>query len=65
LSIRWSPEALADLEAALDYLAERNPRAAEKLATGILALVERLAREALDGPEHVLEGGHRRKPITR
>jgi plasmid stabilization system protein ParE len=53
LNIIWSPEALADLEAAVDYLAERSPPAAERLATGIvaLALVERLAIEPLEGAE--------------
>jgi plasmid stabilization system protein ParE len=51
LSIIWSPEALADVEAALDYLAERSPRAAEKLVTGIVSLIDRLAAEPLERPE--------------
>jgi plasmid stabilization system protein ParE len=55
--IVWSPEAVADLEAAVQYLAERNPRAAESLATGVLQLVERLATEPLDGPPHELTSG--------
>jgi plasmid stabilization system protein ParE len=59
LSIVWSPEALADIGAAVDYLAERNVSAAERLATGILTLVERLATEPLEGPEHVLSNGER------
>lgn len=59
MTIRWSPEALGDLDAALGYLVERNPRAAEKLATGILALIERLAEGGLDGPEHILRDGQR------
>ncbi len=59
MSIRWSPEALADLEAALDYLVARNPGAAEKVASGILALIERLAEGSVDGPEHVLRDGQR------
>jgi plasmid stabilization system protein ParE len=49
LTIVWSPEALADIGAAVDYLAERNVSAAERPATGIVTLVERLATEPLDG----------------
>jgi plasmid stabilization system protein ParE len=59
LSILWSPEALADVEAALDYLTERNPPAAEKLVTGIVSLIDRLATEPLEGPQHLLENGER------
>lgn len=59
MSIIWSPEALADVEAALDYLVERNPPAAENIATGIVSLIERLATEPLEGPEHVLQSGDR------
>lgn len=47
------------MEAALDYLGVRGPGAAEKLATGIVSLIERLAEEALEGPEHVLGNGER------
>lgn len=59
MSILWSPEALADVEAALDYLVARNARAAASLATGLLALVERLAEGSLEGPEQVLGDGQR------
>ncbi len=59
MRIIWSPEAIADVEAALDYLTERNPSAAERLATGIVSVVERLATEALEGPEHLLGNGER------
>ncbi len=59
MSIIWSPEALADIEAVLDYLVTRNSPAGEKLATGIVSLVERLAAEPLEGPEHVLGNGER------
>ncbi len=59
MKVIWSPEALEDIEEAIDYLAERSPPAAEKLATGILALAERLATERLEGPEHVLGNGER------
>lgn len=59
MNIIWSPEALTDLEEAIDYLVERSPAAAEKLATGIVTLVERLAAEEIDGPEHILGKGER------
>ena len=59
MNIIWSPEALGDMEAALDYLVEHSPPAAEKLARGIVSLVERLATEPLEGTEHVLENGER------
>jgi plasmid stabilization system protein ParE len=50
---------VADVEAALDYLVEHSPPAAQKLATGIVSLVERLATEPLEGPEHLLQSGDR------
>jgi plasmid stabilization system protein ParE len=57
VTIVWSPEAAADLEAAVEYLAARNPRAATGLATGVLNLIERLAIEPIDGPLHTLISG--------
>jgi plasmid stabilization system protein ParE len=59
LNIVWSPQALEDVEAALEYLVPRNAPAAAKLAAGILALVEQLADASLEGPEHVLRTGER------
>lgn len=59
MNIIWSPEALEDLGAALDYLAERSAPAAETLLLGIVALIERLATEPHEGPEHVLGNGAR------
>jgi plasmid stabilization system protein ParE len=53
----WSPQAADDFEAAVAYLAPRNPVAARKLASGVIELVERLANEPLDGPEHTLTTG--------
>lgn len=55
--IVWSPQAADDFDAAVSFLAERNPIAANKLATGVLELVERLAQEPLEGPEKVLTTG--------
>ena len=59
MNVIWSPEALEDIEEAIDYLVERSTPAAERLATGILALVERLATEPLEGTQHVLDNGER------
>ncbi len=39
----WSPRATADLAAITDYIAERNPDAAERLNQQIHHVVERLA----------------------
>ncbi len=57
MNIVWAPEAVEDLEAAIDYLAERNPQAANKLSLAALQLVERLGSEPIDGPEHELHTG--------
>lgn len=59
MNIIWSPEALEDIGAAVDYLAERSSAAAERLAAGVIALVERLAHESLEGTVHVLSDGER------
>ena len=59
MNIVWSPEALGDIDAAVDYLAERSSPAAERLAAGVIALVERLASEPLEGTVHVLSDGER------
>jgi plasmid stabilization system protein ParE len=53
----WSPQATDDFEAAVAYLAPRNPIAARKLASGVIELVERLANEPLDGAEVTLTTG--------
>ena len=57
MKIVWSPEAADDLEAAVQYLAQDSLPAAARLGHGILALVDRLAIEPLDGPKHVLKTG--------
>lgn len=59
MRVVWSPEAVADMEAAIEYLAERNPEAAERLARGIVAVAEHLASDPVEGPEHVLSNGDR------
>jgi plasmid stabilization system protein ParE len=50
LEIIWAPEAADDLEAAVAYLAKRNPEAASTLAAAVFNLVERLAVERSKGP---------------
>jgi plasmid stabilization system protein ParE len=57
VKIVWSPEAADDLDGAVEYLAQDSPAAAAKLGHGILALVDRLAAEPLDGPKHTLKNG--------
>jgi toxin ParE1/3/4 len=44
MNIVWSPTARADLRHIEAYIAERNPRAAAKVAHAILAAVEDLQR---------------------
>ena len=44
LRIRWTDEAAADLQHHLDYILERNPRAAARLAERVLA-TEKLIRD--------------------
>jgi len=44
MNIAWSPTARADLRHIEAYIAERNPRAAAKVAQAILAGVEGLQR---------------------
>ena len=40
--IRWSPQALRDLESIRDYIAQDSPRYAELVVTRIIASVDRL-----------------------
>ena len=54
--VELAPEALEDLHAAIDYLAERNPRAARRLADRVFVAIDRLA-EGLEGPAQVLRSG--------
>jgi plasmid stabilization system protein ParE len=57
LRIIWAPEAADEFDTTIGFIAERNPAAARKLAVNVLALVERLASEPLDGPAHTLTTG--------
>jgi len=42
VTVTWSPEAAADFEEAVRHIASDNAAAATKVATGILAVIERL-----------------------
>jgi addiction module RelE/StbE family toxin len=54
MEIVWRPSALDDLEQGRHYIAEHNPRAAERLWARILNAVERLAaRPGLGRPGRV------------
>lgn len=55
--LRFAPQAEADLRTAVAYVRERNPQAAEKLATRILGVTEMLAAGEITGPEQRLTTG--------
>jgi plasmid stabilization system protein ParE len=59
MSIIYAPAAKADLASAIDYLAQRNPQAAELLQEGLEALLVSLDNHAFDGPEQTLKTGER------
>jgi len=49
-TVDWSETAIDQYENAIDWLAERNPEAAERLAERIQATVEELARRPIGRP---------------
>jgi toxin ParE1/3/4 len=57
VTVLFAPEAEADLAELLDYIAERNPRAAAEFEERIFEVVERLASRGLEGPEQSLLSG--------
>ena len=57
MTSRISKEAVEDLAAAVEYLAERNLRAAKQLVTGILDLAAQLDEGIFEGPEQKLRSG--------
>lgn len=57
MKIRFAPQAEADLRDTLQYIGERNPRAAKKLGERVLAVIEMLAARELDGQEQRLTTG--------
>ena len=48
-AIVWAPQALEDIEAAFDYLMERNPEAARRVYYDILFQVELLTEQPFSG----------------
>ncbi|MCB9745786.1 MAG: type II toxin-antitoxin system RelE/ParE family toxin [Alphaproteobacteria bacterium] len=67
MKIVWSPSALADLEDAWEWTAQRDVQAARDVVGRLLRAVEKLARAPLDGPPCVLTNGEevRRWPVGR
>jgi plasmid stabilization system protein ParE len=51
VKVRWTSEARDDLRGIVDYIAERDPDAADALLDRILQGVEILADGRFDGPE--------------
>jgi len=48
--VDWSETAIDQYESAIDYLAERNPEAAERLAERVKATIEGLASRPIGRP---------------
>jgi plasmid stabilization system protein ParE len=57
VKVLFTPEAEADLQATLEFIQERNPSAALKLAKQVFSVLERLAAGRVDGPQHRLTTG--------
>jgi plasmid stabilization system protein ParE len=55
--IVWSPESADDLTQALEFVLERNPSAAARLATRLEEIIERLAEGEIHGPKQRLRSG--------
>jgi plasmid stabilization system protein ParE len=60
----WTDPALADFEAAVRYLAERSPSAAESVRQSILEHVELLARLPFIGPAYEQDRTGRAREIV-
>ena len=54
-----SEDALLDLEAAVSYIADRNPAAARKLGDHVLDVIDQLAAGDYEGVEQELTTGER------
>lgn len=54
MRIQLAPEAVDDLTAAIEYLHERNPRAAVAMSAAVFDAIEKLAGNAFEGPESQL-----------
>lgn len=54
MKIALAPEAVDDLAAGIEYLQERNPRAAAETAQAIFIAIDRLAAGEFEGPQSTL-----------
>ena len=59
MKVIFAPEALADLEATVEFIRERDHDAAARLAERVLDLIDELAADSFDGPETELRSGER------
>jgi toxin ParE1/3/4 len=57
VNVVFAPEAEQDLNAAVDFLADRSPPAAAQLLAGVRSLVQRLANADFEGPQQQLRSG--------
>lgn len=57
MSFVLAPEAVRDLETAVEYLAERDPAAAASLVRRAFVLFRRIDAREFDGPHHTLTDG--------
>jgi plasmid stabilization system protein ParE len=57
VTVRWTPEAEADLEDAIAWITKDRPLAAQRMAARVLDAADLLAGGPFDGPEHVLHDG--------
>ncbi len=51
MKLRYSPEALAELEAVLAYIAERSPRGAQNVSKRLKIIIDFIAQNPLAGVE--------------
>lgn len=54
MKVLFTDDALLDLEAAVSYIAERNPAAARRLGDHVLDVIDQLAAGDFEGPEQQL-----------
>lgn len=60
MSVIWSPQAVEDVAFAVDYLVRQDAiERASRLIERLTSVVEKLANEPINGPEHVLSNGER------
>jgi plasmid stabilization system protein ParE len=56
MKITIAPQALGDIESAVAYLRQRNPRAAGEFSDHLFEIVAQLANGEFEGPESTLRG---------